>query len=97
MRTCNLHYTLRPGCLRQHGMTPDMRDDVKYIDDEECTHVGLSVVAVAKLKPEERRSIFQYNLQRDFRNELNSEPIMNVCWEEELRRDVKVLRDRVED
>ncbi|ESZ97795.1 putative Coenzyme Q (ubiquinone) biosynthesis protein Coq4 [Sclerotinia borealis F-4128] len=122
--------------LDQHKMTLDMRDDVKYIDDEElayvmqryreghdCGHIltglpaafvegevalkafeflntglpmtGLSLVAVMKLKPEERSRFFNTYLPWACKNGVHAKPLINVYWEEELGTPMDELRRRL--
>lgn len=118
--------------LDREGVSPDTRDNVRYIDDEECAYVmqryrechdffhaitglpvmvegevalkafefantllpmtGLSVFAVIRLKPAERRRFFRIYLPWALSNGLKSKDIINVYWEEQLRRDVDELR-----
>ncbi len=118
--------------LDREGVSPDTRDAVKYIDDEECAYVmqryrechdfyhaltglpvvvegevalkafefantllpmtALSVVAVVRLKREERRRFWGTYLPWAVRNGLRAEEVVNVYWEEQLERDVDELR-----
>ena len=118
--------------LDREGVTPDTRDSVKYIDDEECAYVmqryrechdfshaitglpvfvegevalkafefantllpmtGLSMVAVARMKPAERSRFWQTYFPWAIRNGLKSDETINVYWEEQLERDVDDLR-----
>lgn len=113
-------------------MSPDTRDNVRYIDDEECAYVmqryrechdffhaitglpimiegeiavkafefantllpmtGLSLFAVTKLKPAERRRFFTIYGPWAIRNGLRAEEMLNVYWEEQLERDADELR-----
>lgn len=113
-------------------MSPDTRDNVRYIDDEECAYVmqryrechdffhaitglpimiegeiavkafefantllpmtGLSLFAVTKLKPAERRRFFTIYGPWAIRNGLRAEEMLNVYWEEQLDRDADELR-----
>ncbi|TVY48123.1 Ubiquinone biosynthesis protein coq4, mitochondrial [Lachnellula occidentalis] len=121
--------------LDREGVSPDTRDSVKYIDDEECAYVmqryrechdfyhaltglpvmvegevalkafefantllpmtGLSMFAVTRLKPAERRRFFTIYLPWAFSNGLKSKDIINVYWEEQLERDVDELRNEL--
>lgn len=56
---------------------------------------GLSVFAVATLKPEERRRFWNVYGPWAVRNGLRSEEVINVYWEEELETDVGELRRRL--
>jgi ubiquinone biosynthesis protein COQ4 len=118
--------------LDREGVSPDTRENVKYIDDEECAYVmqryrechdfyhaltglpimvegevalkafefantllpmtGLSMFAVARLKPAERARFFTTFLPWAISNGTNSKEVINVYWEEQLRRDVRELR-----
>lgn len=120
------------GWLDREGVTPDTRDSVKYIDDEECAYVmqryrechdfnhaltglpvfiegevalkafefantllpmtGLSVFAVARMKPAERRRFWDTYLPWALENGMKSKEIINIYWEEQLERDVDDLR-----
>lgn len=120
------------GWLDREGVTPDSRDSVKYIDDEECAYVmqryrechdfyhaltglpivvegevalkafefantllpmtGLSVFALTRLKPAERRRFFQIYGPWAVKNGLGAKEIINIYWEEWLERDVDELR-----
>ncbi|KAI9796707.1 MAG: Ubiquinone biosynthesis protein [Piccolia ochrophora] len=122
--------------LDREGVSPDTRDSVKYIDDEECAYVmqryrechdfyhaltglpvfvegevalkafefantllpmtGLSIVAMAKLKPAERRRIWSTYLPWALTNGLKAKEVINVYWEKELERDVDDLRLELE-
>jgi len=53
---------------------------------------GLSLVAVATLKPSERRRFAQLYLPWALRNGVNAQEIINIYWEEMLDRDVDDLR-----
>lgn len=53
---------------------------------------GLSVIAAAKLKPRERTRFWQIYLPWAFVNGLRSKELINVYWEEELKKDVEDLR-----
>lgn len=118
--------------LDREGVSPDTRDTVRYIDDEECAYVmqryrechdffhaitglpimiegeiavkafefantllpmtGLSLFAVTKLKPAERRRFFTIYGPWAVRNGLRAEEMLNVYWEEQLERDADELR-----
>jgi ubiquinone biosynthesis protein COQ4 len=118
--------------LDREGVSPDTRDSVKYIDDEECAYVmqryrechdffhaltglpvmvegevalkafefantllpmtGLSLFAVTKLKPAERKRFFDIFLPWALNNGLKSREVINVYWEEQLEKDVDELR-----
>jgi len=118
--------------LDREGVSPDTRDTVRYIDDEECAYVmqryrechdffhaitglpimiegeiavkafefantllpmtGLSLFAVTKLKPAERRRFFTIYGPWAVRNGLKAEEMLNVYWEEQLERDADELR-----
>ncbi|KAI0509159.1 coenzyme Q biosynthesis protein Coq4-domain-containing protein [Xylaria bambusicola] len=56
---------------------------------------GLSVLAVATLKPAERRRFWGIYGPWAVRNGLRSEEVINVYWEEELETDVRDLRARL--
>ncbi|KAI0099811.1 Coq4-domain-containing protein [Nemania sp. FL0031] len=56
---------------------------------------GLSVLAVATLKPAERRRFWSIYGPWAVRNGLRSEEVINVYWEEELETDVRELRARL--
>ncbi|KAI0967765.1 Coq4-domain-containing protein [Xylaria arbuscula] len=56
---------------------------------------GLSVFAVATLKPAERARFWSIYGPWAVRNGLRSEEVINVYWEEELETDVKDLRARL--
>jgi ubiquinone biosynthesis protein COQ4 len=118
--------------LDREGVSPDTRDTVKYIDNEECAYVmqryrechdffhaltglpvmvegevalkafefantllpmpGLSMFAVTRLKPAERKRFFSIYLPWAFSNGLKSTEVLNVYWEEQLERDVDEFR-----
>ena len=118
--------------LDREGVSPDTRDHVRYIDDEECAYVmqryrechdfyhaltglpvmvegeialkafefantllpmtGLSMFAIARLKPAERRRFWTTYLPWALDNGTKSKQVINVYWEEELERDVDDLR-----
>lgn len=121
--------------LDREGVTPDTRDAVRYIDDEEEAYVmqryrechdfyhaltglpvwvegelglkafefantglpmtGLSLAAIVRLKPLERRRMFDVFLPWAFANGWRSKDLINVYWEKELQTNVAVLRDRL--
>lgn len=121
--------------LDREGVTPDTRDQVRYIDDEEEAYVmqryrechdfyhaltglpvfvegeiglkafefantglpmtGLSLAAVVRLKPAERKRMFETYLPWAFANGWRARDVINVYWEEELETDVDVLRQRL--
>ena len=122
--------------LDREGVTPDTRDQVKYIDDEEEAYVmqryrechdfyhaltglpvfvegevglkafefantglpmtGLSLAAILRLKPAERRRMFETYLPWALANGWRAKSVINVYWEEELETDVDELRARLE-
>ncbi|KAK5945121.1 Ubiquinone biosynthesis protein [Knufia obscura] len=121
--------------LDREGVTPDTRDQVRYIDDEEEAYVmqryrechdfyhavtglpvfvegevglkafefantglpmtGLSLAAILRLKPAERKRMFEMYLPWAFSNGWKSKDVINVYWEEELETDVVELRARL--
>ena len=121
--------------LDREGVSPDTRDEVKYIDDEECAYVmqryrechdfshavtglpvfvegevalkafefantllpmtGLSLFAVARMKPAERARFWSTYFPWAVKNGLRSEETINVYWEEQLERDVDDLRQEL--
>ena len=121
--------------LDREGVSPDTRDSVRYIDDEECAYVmqryrechdfyhaltglpvvvegevalkafefantllpmtGLSLLAVARLKPKERQRFWSTYLPWAVSNGLRSQEVINVYWEEELETEVDELRTRL--
>ncbi|KAI2634904.1 Coq4-domain-containing protein [Hypomontagnella submonticulosa] len=121
--------------LDREGVSPDTRDSVRYIDNEECAYVmqryreshdfyhaltglpivregevalkafefantllpmtGLSLLAVATLKPAERKRFFSIYAPWAVRNGLRSDEVINVYWEEEMETDVDELRARL--
>ncbi|KAI1392560.1 Coq4-domain-containing protein [Hypoxylon trugodes] len=121
--------------LDREGVSPDTRDGVRYIDDEECAYVmqryreshdfyhaltglpivregevalkafefantllpmtGLSMLAVATLKPAERQRFWSIYGPWAVRNGLKSDEVINVYWEEEMETDVDALRARL--
>lgn len=121
--------------LDKEGVTPDTRDQVRYIDDPEEAYVmqryrethdfthaitglpviiegelavkafeftntllpmtGLSLFAIVRLKPVERKRFFETYLPWALRNGLKAEEVVNVYWEEELETDVDELRTRL--
>lgn len=118
--------------LDREGVSPDTRDSVQYIDDEECAYVmqryrechdfyhaltglpvvvegeialkafefantllpmtGLSMFAVARLKPAERWRFLTIYGPWAINNGLKSKEVINVYWEENLERDVVEVR-----
>ncbi|OAA65429.1 coenzyme q biosynthesis protein [Niveomyces insectorum RCEF 264] len=56
---------------------------------------GLSLVAVARLKPAERRRFFRIFLPWALRSARAAQPIINVYWEKELETDAAALRARL--
>ena len=118
--------------LDREGVSPDTRDTVKYIDDEECAYVmqryrechdfyhavtglpivvegevalkafefantllpmtGLSMFAVTRLKPKERERFWKVYLPWAIKNGMGAKEVINIYWEEQLERDVNVLR-----
>ncbi|KAK4555326.1 Ubiquinone biosynthesis protein [Recurvomyces mirabilis] len=56
---------------------------------------ALSLFAVVRLKPVERKRFFETYLPWALRNGLKAEEVINVYWEEELETDVEVLRARL--
>ncbi|KAI0019085.1 Coq4-domain-containing protein [Xylariomycetidae sp. FL0641] len=56
---------------------------------------GLSVLAVATLKPAERRRFWEVYGPWAVRNGLRAEEVINVYWEEEMETDVDELRKRL--
>jgi ubiquinone biosynthesis protein COQ4 len=118
--------------LDREGVSPDTRDTVKYIDDEECAYVmqryrechdfyhavtglpivvegevalkafefantllpmtGLSMFAVTRLQPKERQRFWKIYLPWAIKNGVGAKEVINVYWEEQLERDVNVLR-----
>lgn len=121
--------------LDNEGVTPDTRDDVRYIDDPEEAYVmqryrethdfihaitglpiiiegelavkafefsntllpmtGLSLAALVRLKPVERRRFFETYGPWAVSNGLKAEEMICVYWEEELRTDADELRTRL--
>ena len=121
--------------LDREGVTPDTRDQVRYIDDEEEAYVmqryrechdfyhavtglpvfvegevglkafefantglpmtGLSLAAILRLKPAERKRMFETYLPWAFSNGWRSKDLISVYWEEELETDVEELRARL--
>ena len=118
--------------LDREGVSPDTRDTVRYIDDEECAYVmqryrechdffhaitglpimiegeiavkafefantvlpmtGLSLFAISRLKPAERKRFFTIYGPWAVRNGLGAEEMLNIYWEEQLERDADELR-----
>ncbi|OTB17026.1 hypothetical protein K445DRAFT_74282 [Daldinia sp. EC12] len=56
---------------------------------------GLSVLAVATLRPAERKRFFTVYAPWALRNGLRSDEVINVYWEEEMETDVDALRRRL--
>ncbi|KAF2482165.1 coenzyme Q biosynthesis protein Coq4-domain-containing protein [Neohortaea acidophila] len=56
---------------------------------------ALSLVAVVRLKPVERKRFWDIYLPWALRNGLKAEELINVYWEEELETNVDVLRARL--
>ncbi|KAI0162055.1 ubiquinone biosynthesis protein Coq4 [Xylariaceae sp. FL1272] len=56
---------------------------------------GLSVFAVATMKPKERERFWSIYGPWAVRNGLRSQEVINVYWEEELETDVRELRKRL--
>lgn len=56
---------------------------------------GLSVAAIAKLKPEERTRFFQVYGPWAVRNGLGAEEVINIYWEKEMDTSVEELRKRL--
>lgn len=123
------------GWLDREGTSPDTRDPVQYIDDEECAYVmqryrechdfyhaltgmpvvaegelalkafefantllpmtGLSLFAVLRLKPVEKKRFFDVHLPWALSNGLKAKEVINVYWEEQLERDVDELRQEL--
>jgi ubiquinone biosynthesis protein COQ4 len=123
------------GWLDREGVTPDTRENVRFIDDEECAYVmqryrechdfyhaitglpvvvegevavkafefvntllpmtGLSMFAVARLKPAERQRFFSIYLPWALDSGIRSHDLINVFWEEQLERDVAELRNEL--
>ncbi len=121
--------------LDKEGVSPDTRDEVRYIDDEECAYVmqryrechdfyhaltglpvmvegevalkafefantllpmtGLSLFAIARLKPVERSRIWRTYFPWALTNGLRSKEIINIYWEEKLEGDVDELRSEL--
>lgn len=121
--------------LDREGVTPDTRDQVRYIDNEEEAYVmqryrechdfyhavtglpifvegeiglkafefantglpmtGLSLGAIVRLKPEERKRMFETYLPWALSNGLKAKDVICVYWEEELETDVEDLRNRL--
>lgn len=53
---------------------------------------GLSMFAVIRLKPAERKRFFSIYLPWALSNGMKSKEVLNVYWEEQLERDVDELR-----
>ena len=56
---------------------------------------GLSMFAVARLKPAERSRFFRTYLPWALKNGMKSEEVINVYWEEQLETDVDELRQEL--
>lgn len=56
---------------------------------------GLSMFAVTRLKPAERKRFFTIYLPWALKNGLKSKEVINVYWEEQLERDVNDLRAEI--
>jgi len=56
---------------------------------------GLSLTAIVRLKPLERKRMFEIFLPWAFSNGWRSRDLINVYWEEELETDVAELRERL--
>lgn len=56
---------------------------------------ALSLAAIVRLKPVERKRFFEIYLPWAVRNGLKAGEVINVYWEEELETDVGVLRARL--
>ena len=56
---------------------------------------ALSLVAVVRLKPIERKRFFDIYLPWAVRNGIKAEEVINVYWEEELETDADELRQRL--
>ncbi|EMC98047.1 hypothetical protein BAUCODRAFT_22893 [Baudoinia panamericana UAMH 10762] len=56
---------------------------------------ALSLVAIVRLKPVERKRFFEVYGPWAISNGLKAEEVINVYWEEELETDVDVLRQRL--
>ena len=118
--------------LDREGVSPDTRDEVRYIDDEEAAYVmqrhrechdfyhavtglpvfvegeiglkafeyantglpmtALSLAAMIRLKPAERKRMFETYLPWAFANGIRSLDLINVYWEEEVETDCAELR-----
>ena len=121
--------------LDREGVTPDTRDQVKYIDNEEEAYVmqryrechdfyhaltglpvfvegevglkafefantglpmtALSLAAIMRLKPAERKRMFETYLPWAFSNGWRAKDVINIYWEEELETNVDELRQRL--
>ncbi|QIW99323.1 hypothetical protein AMS68_004841 [Peltaster fructicola] len=121
--------------LDNEGVTPDTRDEVRYVDDPEEAYVmqryreihdfihaitglpiiiegelavkafefsntllpmtGLSLAALVRLKPIERKRFFEVYGPWAVSNGLKSEEMLCVYWEEELETDADELRARL--
>lgn len=56
---------------------------------------ALSLAAIVRLKPGERKRFLETYLPWAVRNGIQAEQVLNVYWEEELETDVDVLRARL--
>jgi ubiquinone biosynthesis protein COQ4 len=56
---------------------------------------GLSLAAIIRLKPAERKRMFETYLPWALSNGWRSKDVINVYWEEELETDVEELRTRL--
>jgi len=56
---------------------------------------GLSMFALARLRPEERRRALTMYFPWAIRNGLQAKEVINIYWEEELETDVEELRRRI--
>lgn len=56
---------------------------------------ALSLAAIVRLKPVERKRFFEVYGPWAVKNGLQAEEVINVYWEEELETDVQVLRQRL--
>jgi ubiquinone biosynthesis protein COQ4 len=53
---------------------------------------GLSMFAVTRLKPKERERFWKIYLPWAIKNGMGAKEVINIYWEEQLERDVNVLR-----
>jgi len=56
---------------------------------------GLSMFALARLRPEERSRALTMYFPWAIRNGLQAKEVINIYWEEELETDVEELRRRI--